>query len=261
MVAQLGHGRPGQPVRAPHVDPQQLTVRSASHPGGATDQLVVTGRAGHGDDEALPCLPRFGDPMTLAVVLQPRVDLIGDPQQCQLAQGRQVAGPEVVRQCGVDLLGAVDVAVGHPPAQRLRGHVDELDLVGGPHDMVGDRLALRDPGDPLDEVVHRLQVLHVHGRDDVDAGGEQVIDVLPPLGVTRTRDVGVGELVDQRDLRAAGQHGVDVQFLERRAPILDAAAGDHLEIADLLGGPGPAVGLHQTDDHVGARARACAVLR
>ena len=35
-------------------------------------------------------------------------------------------------------------------------------------------------------------------------------------------------------------------------PVVDAAAGDDLEVADLLGGPGPAVRLDEADDDVGA---------
>ena len=36
--------------------------------------------------------------------------------------------------------------------------------------------------------------------------------------------VGVGELVDEHQLRSAPQDGVDVHLLERRAPVLDACA-------------------------------------
>ena len=82
--------------------------------------------------------------MTLAVLLEADVDLVGDPQQRQLAQRAEVAGPEVVGERGVDLVGRVDVAVGHAPAQRLGRLVDELDLLGGADDLVGDRLALLD---------------------------------------------------------------------------------------------------------------------
>ena len=50
--------------------------------------------------------------------------------QRELAQRAEVAAPEVVGERGVDLLGRVDVAVRHAPAQRLGRHVDELDLLG-----------------------------------------------------------------------------------------------------------------------------------
>ena len=111
------------------------------------------------------------------------VDPVGGPQQRQLAQRVEVAGAEVVRQGGVDLLGRVDVAVGQAPPQRLGGHVLQLDLVGRADDGVRHGLALRYAGDLLDHVVDRLQVLDVDGGDDVDPGSQQLLDVLPALGV------------------------------------------------------------------------------
>ena len=157
--------------------------------------------------------------MRLAVTLESFIDLVGQPQQGELAQRRQVADPEVVGERRVDLLGLVDVAVRHPAAQRLGRHVDELDLVGRPDDGVGHRLPLRDAGDLLDDVVERLQVLDVHRGDDVDAGVEQFVDVLPALLVARARHVRVRELVDQRDLRVAGQDCVEVHLLEVGAAV------------------------------------------
>ena len=84
-----------------------------------------------------------GDAVVAEVVLQRVLHPIGHPQQRELAQRAEVAGAEVVGERGVDLLGGVDVAVGHPPAQRLGAHVDELDLVGLADEAVGHRLALR----------------------------------------------------------------------------------------------------------------------
>ena len=221
-------------------------------PGGAADQGLALGAAGQRDDDPLAGLPGAGDVVLLAVLLQGVVDPVGGPQQGQLAQGVEVAGPEVVRQRGVDLLGGVDVAVRQAPAQRLGGHVLQLDLVGRADDGVRDRLSLRYAGDLLDHVVDRLQVLDVDGRDDVDAGGQELLDVLPAFGVAAAGDVGVGELVDQRHPRAPGQDGVDVHLGERGAPIGDGAAGDDLEPGDHLLGVLAAVGLHEPDHHVGA---------
>ena len=73
----------------------------------------------------VPC-----DAVLGAVALQRLVDLVGQPQQGELAQRGEVADAEVVGQRRVDLLRRVDVAVRHPAAQRLGRHVDELDLVG-----------------------------------------------------------------------------------------------------------------------------------
>ena len=134
---------PGEAVVAAHVHAEQLAVRALRHARGAPDQRLGARRAGDRDEHALARLPRLGDAVAFAVVLERLVDAVGDPQQRELAQRGEVAGPEVVRERGVDLLGRVDVAVRHAPAQRLRRHVDELDLIGLAHDLVGDRLALR----------------------------------------------------------------------------------------------------------------------
>ena len=114
----------------------------------------------------------------------------------------EIADPEVVAQRGIDLLGRVDVAVRHPSPECLGSHVDELDLLRGAHHRVGHRFALHDAGDPLDDVVERFEVLDVDRRDDVDAGREQLVDVLPALGVAGAGHVRVRQLVDERDLGA-----------------------------------------------------------
>ena len=111
---------------------------------GAAHEVVAARRAGERDEHPLLRLPALGDVVAFAVLLQVLVDAIGDPEQRELAQRREVPDAEVVGQRGVDAVGRVDVAVGHPAPQRLGAHVDQLDLVGGPHDLVGNRLALGD---------------------------------------------------------------------------------------------------------------------
>ena len=180
--------------------------------------------AGDGDDDAFARFPGVGDLVVVAVLLQRRVDLVGEPQQRQLAQRGQVALAEVVGQRGVDPLGRVDVAVGEPAPQRFRRDVDELDLVGRADDLVGHLLLLLDAGDLGDDVVEALEVLDVDGRDDGDAGVEQLLDVLPAFGVLAARGVGVGELVDEHHLWLALQHRLDVELGELAAAVLDVLA-------------------------------------
>ena len=55
--------------------------------------------------------------------------------------------------------------------------------------------------------------------------------------------VGVGELVDQGDRGPAGQHGVEVELLERRAAVAHRLARHDLEPLEPLGGVGAAVRL------------------
>ena len=142
--------------------------------------------------------------------------------------------------------------MGHPAAQRLRGHVDDLDLVGGPDHRVRHPFPLRHPSDLLDYVVERLQVLDVDRRDDVNPRCQEQLYVLPPLLVSRPGHVGVRELVDQGHRGPAGQHRVEVHLGEAGPAVGDLAARNHLHTLEQLGGVLPAVGLRQPDDDVGA---------
>lgn len=188
-----------------------------------------------------------------AVCLERLVDPVGHPQQGELAQGGQVAGPEVVGEGRVDLLRNVDVPVRHAPAQPLRRHVDQLDLLGPPDDLVRDGLPLRHPGDLLHDVVERCQVLDVDSRDHIDPGGQQFFDVLPALGVAPVaRNVAVRELVDDRDLRPTLKHRGEVHFLETAAPVDTGHAGNDLQVVEHRLGVRPAVALHEADHHIGA---------
>ena len=82
------------------------------------------------------------------------------------------------------------------------------------------------PSVSLDDVVQRLEVLHVHRGDDADPLVEQRDHVLPALGPSGPGDVGVRQLVHDDDLRPPGDDGLDVHLLERHAAVLDAASGE-----------------------------------
>ena len=235
-----------------HVDGEQLAAAASGHASGSADQGFVLGATGDADQDPFARLPWTLDPVVPHVVLDRLVHAVGHPQQRQLAERAQVPLAEVVRQGGVDLLRRIDVAVGHAPPERERRHVDQLHLVRRSHHLVRDRLALLRAGDPLDDVVQRLQVLDVHGGDDVDPGPEQLLDVLPALLVPRARDVRVRQLVDQRDLGRSDQDRVDVHLLEARAPVLDRPPGDDLQAAQALARLGTAVRLDEPDHHVRA---------
>ena len=90
---------------------------------------------------------------------------------------------------------------------------------------------------------------------DVDPRGEQLLDVLPALLVPGPGNVRMRELVDQRDVGMARDHRVHVHLLELGPAVIDPPAGNDLEIADLLRGAGPPVGLDEPHDHIASRAR------
>jgi hypothetical protein len=62
----------------------------------------------------------------------------------------------------------------------------------------------------------------------------------------------VRDLVDQGNLRLAGEDGVDVHLLELGAAVADPPAGNDLEVADLRRGVRTTVRLDQPGDDVGS---------
>ena len=158
--------RVSRAVLAGHVHGEEF---SAGGPGGdarpAAQQRVTFFVTCERDHHSLPRLPRAGDAVLRAVVLERTVHLVGKPEQREFAQRRQVAETEVVRQARVDPGCRVDVSGGETIEEGLRIDVHDFDLVGGPENLVGDRLRLGHPGDLAHDVVERFDVLDVHRRD------------------------------------------------------------------------------------------------
>ena len=74
-------------------------------------------------------------------------------------------------------------------------------------------------------VAQGFQMLHVDRGVDVDAGIEQLLDVLPALLVPRRRiaaaEVGVRQLIDQQQLRLARERGIEIEFAARAVAEFD----------------------------------------
>ncbi len=206
------------------MDGQQIAGRAAHDPGGPADQRRALRPAGERDHDPFAGLPHPADAVLVPVLAQRLVHPARHPQQRQLAQRGEVPEPEVARECRVDLLRRVDVAVRHTAPQPLGRQVDQFDLVGTADEFVGHGLVLRHTGDLLDHIAERVQVLDVERGRDVDPGGEQFLDVPPPFGVPAARGVGVREFVDEHHLRAQLQRPVQVDLGEVRT----AMAARHL---------------------------------
>ncbi|GAA2952531.1 hypothetical protein GCM10011428_85340 [Streptomyces violaceus] len=110
---------------------------------------------------------------------------------------------EELLAAGIDVISTVNI-------QHLESLGDVAESITG----VRHGLLLPDPGDRLGDVAEGLQVLDVDGRDHVDARRQQLLHVLPALGVAGAGDVRVGEFVHQGDLGAAVQDGVEVHLGE-----------------------------------------------
>ena len=153
----------------------------------------------------------------------------------------------------------VDLALAEALEQLVGRQVHQLDLVGLLEHRVGHGLADDDAGDLRDDVVQALDVLDVERRVDVDAGVEQLVDVLPALRVARAGGVGVGQLVDQDERGPAREGGVEVELLRRGAAVLDELRGGRISSptssASVSARP---CGLDVADDDVHARRPAAA---
>ena len=104
-------------------------------------------------------------------------------------------------------------------------------------------------------------MLDVDGGVDVDAGVEQLLDVLVAAFVASAGRVGVRQFVDQRDLRLARQQPVQVELGELQSLVFLRAPRHDLEPFEQGLRLGAAVRFHQADDHVHALAAQLACRR
>ena len=153
-----------------------------------------------------------------------RIDPARRGAQRQFAQRREIGLGEEIVERPADRAGPVDLALAQPADQLLGRQVDELDLVGAGNDLVGDGLLHAHAADPRHRIVERFDVLDVERGHHVDAGVQHFDDILPALEMPRPWHIGVGELVDQGELRLAGEQRIEVELLELLAAIFDALA-------------------------------------
>ena len=132
---------------------------------------------------------------------------------------------EEVRKRGVHPILRVHLAGPDPFTQLLGREVDQHHLVGIVEHLIGERLAYPYARHFEDHVVEALQVLDVDRRDHVDSGCQHLGDVLVALDVAPAGRVGVGQLVDQRQLWHTPEHRVHVHLLEPYPGVLESAGG------------------------------------
>ena len=148
------------------------------------------------------------------------------------------------------MLGKVDPTLPQAPQQVIGRDIDDLDVFGHIEDGVRHRLTDADMRDLRHDVVEALDVLDVERRVNVDAGGEELLDVLVALGMAAARRVGMGQFVDQSDLRVTRQDGVEVHLVERAALVGHGATVDDLQSLDQGLGLGAAMRFDDGRDDV-----------
>ncbi len=190
-----------------------------------------------------------------AISLNVALDPVGSAPQSQLPQCHQVALAEKMIHRTLCLVRDVHLPGLEPRQQFVRGDVDQHDFVGGVEYLIGYRLPDAHVGDAANHVVEALQVLNVQGAEDIDAGRQQFIHILPALGMAHARNIGMRQLVDQNQIRMAQQCSVQIEFTQRLAAINDCPRRQDLQALEQRGGFHPAMGLDHPDQHYAALAR------
>ena len=168
-------------------------------------------------------MPDALDRFVVAILARLCVDAIGRAAQREFAQRDQIAFAEEIRDRVRGLLGHVHLARLEALDQIVRRQVDEFHFVRFVEHAVGHRFRDPDVRDLPNDVVEALEVLHVDGGVDVDTGRQQFLDVLPAFRMARARRVAVREFVDQHQVGVPREHRIDVEFVQHRTAILDAA--------------------------------------
>src|ERR1700751_2675349 len=123
----------------------------------------------------------------------------------------------------------IDLALGQAFEELVGRKINQYNLIGILEYPIGDGFADPNASDLLDNVVEAFQMLDVEGGPDVDAGGEQFLNVLPSLWMTTPGYIGVGKFINQEQARMSCQGGIKVEFIDDQVAIDDRFAGEDLE--------------------------------
>ena len=249
MPGQAGLVFLGERLRLLDINGQPGAVVAVRQPARPTDHVRRIGAGADGHEQAVAGLPRPGDLHGLQIIMHLLPDVFRRQTQGHFAQGVQIALAEEIHHGQFGALRQIDFAFIQPLEQFVRRQVNQLDF-GAIQHAVGHGFMHGRAGDLAHGVNPAFGVLHIHGGEDVNAGIEQFDDILVALGVAGAGDVGVGQFIHQRQLRVAGQQGVQVHFLQHHAAILGLAPRDDGQPGDQGVGLLPSVRLDIADDDV-----------
>ena len=244
--------RRGEPLQCGRldVDGGPLDTELGGEARRAPDEVVASGARPDATQQRCFGFPDALDCLVRAIGLDVVLDAVRGAAQRELAQRHQVALAEEVARRALDLLGKVHLAGLEAGEQIVGGNVDQYHFVGIVEERVRNGFPDRDAGNSADDVVQALEMLDIERREDVDAARQQLFDVLPPLGMTRSLDVGVRELVDQDQRRTTPERGIEVELGELPALVLDFRARQDVDALQQRLGFLAAVGLDDADHDV-----------
>ena len=227
-------------------------VEGGGELGGASHHALGHFVRADAGEQALRGGPRALDRLLAQIVDHLVVDPVGRAAEREFAQRGQVAGGEEILGRAPRRLGHIDLALVQALNELVRRDVDQDDVGRLLKHAVGHRLAHDDAGDARDDVGEAFEMLDVERRPYVDAGVEQLLDVLPALGMAAFGRVGVSELVDDDQLRLALERRVDVELADGVAAVVDHAARQNLESLEESARLGAPVRFDEADDDVDA---------
>jgi hypothetical protein len=157
----------------------------------------------HRDEDAFADLARVGR------LRARRGEQARHPAEPELAQAAQRLDRVERRRGGIDLTRRAQPPMRQSPPQRLRCHVDQLDLVGAEQDPVRHRWGRRPLGDRGDDFGQRGHSTYLGRGKDIDPCLDQLLDRLPAGAPCRRVDR--AQVVDGDDPRPSLQQRRDVQ--------------------------------------------------
>jgi hypothetical protein len=180
--------------------------------------------------------------------------------QREFAQRQEIGLAEEPFGRSAHPVGRIHLACLQAVQQVVGRQVDQLDFIGFVEYPIRQRLLLADTRDAGDDVVQTLEMLNVERTPNADAGVQQLLDVLPALGMPWQRlalgNVRVCELIDEHDRGRASQSGVEIEFASSDAAVADLEQRQLLETLEQALGLDAPMGFDVGDDDIGA-AGAC----
>jgi two-component system sensor histidine kinase KdpD len=235
------------PINVQHI---QLALDGLCKPHPARDQVPRSRVRADANQYTLPHRPVIADVVRVHVSRQRLVDRLTHMLQRKLAQRDEVAPPKEIRKRPLHSRRRIDIAAPHSLLQRLRRQVGHHHFVSSLDHPVRHGLADLYASDPLHGRRDRLDVLHVDRREHIDFRLQQLLNVLPALGVPAAFDVGVRKLINQHNLRLARQDRIDVHLIEGNTAIFEPSPRQYFHLLDKLCRARSPMRLHHANDDV-----------
>ena len=199
-------------LRCIHVDHHPLSFQPTRQPCHLTHQRIVSCAPSNADQQPLTCRPDLIDCALSAVITHVFIYAIGRAAQSQLAQCQQIAQSKEIARGTLRLLQWVHLSGLEPLEQLFRWNIDHDDFISIIKDMVRHGFVHLYPHNTADHVVQTLQMLHIQCGPHINARIQQLLNILPALGVARASHIAVGQLVKQQDTRAVRQRRIQIKL-------------------------------------------------